>query len=119
MPFNIVCKVSTFKPIKLTIMAAINRCGWCTADPIYIHYHDSEWGVPHTTDSSLFELLVLESFQAGLSWFTILKKRENFRHAFDDFDFTKIANYDEEKVAKLMQDAGIIRHQKKNRSYYK
>lgn len=94
-------------------MAIKNRCAWCSSDPEYIHYHDSEWGVPHTTDSSLFELLVLESFQAGLSWITILKKRENFRNAFDDFDFNKIATYEEEKIDELMQDASIVRNRMK------
>lgn len=109
----IVHKVSIFKPTKLTILTSISRCGWCSSDPAYIHYHDTEWGVPHTTDSSLFELLVLESFQAGLSWITILKKRKNFHDAFDGFDYTKIANYKEEKVNELMQDAGIVRNRKK------
>lgn len=90
-----------------------NRCGWCTSDPVYITYHDSEWGVPVKDDKLLFEMLVLESFQAGLSWITILKKREDFRSAFDGFDYKKIANYTEAKVEELMQNKGIIRHRKK------
>lgn len=89
------------------------RCGWCTTDPLYIAYHDSEWGEPIKDDNYLFEMLVLESFQAGLSWITILKKRENFRNAFDGFDLVKIANYDAKKVEELMQDSGIIRNRRK------
>ena len=91
----------------------IRRCSWAGNDEIYIKYHDEEWGVPTHDDHELFEMLVLESFQAGLSWITILKKRENFRKAFDDFDVEKVAGYDEEKVEKLRQDAGIIRHKGK------
>ncbi|HLS12400.1 MAG TPA: DNA-3-methyladenine glycosylase I [Flavobacteriaceae bacterium] len=90
-----------------------NRCGWCTSDPVYITYHDSEWGVPVKDDKLLFEMLVLESFQAGLSWITILNKRDNFRKAFDSFDYKKIAKYDKSKVESLMQDKGIVRNRKK------
>ena len=90
-----------------------NRCNWVTNDEVYIKYHDEEWGVPMHDDRDLFELLVLESFQAGLSWITILKKRENFKKAFDDFDVSKVANYDEDKVNELRENEGIIRHKGK------
>ena len=89
------------------------RCGWCEGDDFYEAYHDEEWGVPLYEDDRLFEFLILETFQAGLSWITILRKRENFRKAFDNFDFKKIANYSEEKIAELMQDSGIIRNKLK------
>lgn len=92
------------------------RCGWCLSDPIYVKYHDEEWGAPVHDDKLLFEFLVLESFQAGLSWLTILKKRENFRKAFSNFDVKKVAKYDEKKYEALMQDAGIIRNQLKIRA---
>lgn len=90
-----------------------NRCAWCEKDDLYRNYHDEEWGVPVYDDRKIFEFLVLESFQAGLSWHTILKKRENFRSVFDDFNYKKIAHYSEEKVEELMQDAGIIRNRLK------
>lgn len=86
------------------------RCAWCEKDDLYRDYHDTEWGNPVYDDATLFEFLVLETFQAGLSWYTILKKRENFRKAFDQFDYTKVALYGEDKIAILMQDAGIIRN---------
>ena len=89
------------------------RCEWCLKDPIYIEYHDKEWGVPIKDDALLFEFLVLESFQAGLSWLTVLKKRENFRKAFANFDAKKIAKFDAKKIEALMQDAGIIRNRLK------
>lgn len=89
------------------------RCAWCGNDELYQKYHDEEWGKPVYDDETIFEFLVLESFQAGLSWITILKKRENFRKAFDNFDYRKIANYLEEKVDELMQDSGIIRNRLK------
>lgn len=92
------------------------RCAWCLSDPIYVKYHDEEWGHPVHNDKMLFEFLVLESFQAGLSWLTILKKRENFRKAFADFDVKKVAKFDEKKYKALMQDAGIIRNQLKIRA---
>lgn len=92
------------------------RCGWCLSDPIYVAYHDKEWGKPVRDDRLLFEFLVLESFQAGLSWLTILKKRENFRKAFAQFDAKKVAKYDEKKYEALMQDAGIIRNHLKIRA---
>ena len=89
------------------------RCSWAGDDETYIRYHDEEWGVATHDDRELFEMLVLESFQAGLSWITILKKRENFRKAFDDFDVEKVAGYGDEKVEELRQDEGIIRHKGK------
>ncbi|WP_310595269.1 DNA-3-methyladenine glycosylase I [Flavobacterium sp.] len=93
-----------------------NRCKWCVGIPIYEAYHDHEWGVPVYDDQKLFEFLILETFQAGLSWITILKKRENFRLAFDQFDYQKIALYNETKIQELLQDSGIIRNQLKVRS---
>jgi DNA-3-methyladenine glycosylase I len=92
------------------------RCSWCGEDPLYVAYHDEEWGVPVRDDALLFEFLTLETFQAGLSWITVLRKRENFRKAFDDFDYKKIANYSEGKIASLLQDAGIIRNKLKVRA---
>ena len=86
------------------------RCGWCEKDDLYRNYHDTEWGNPVYDDAKLFEFLILETFQAGLSWYTILCKRENFRKAFDNFDYKKIANYDQNKVESLLQDAGIVRN---------
>lgn len=89
------------------------RCRWVTDDPIYIKYHDEEWGNPVKDDRKLFEFLVLESAQAGLSWITVLNKRENYRKAYDDFDFEKIALYDDDKVDELLRDQGIIRNKLK------
>ncbi len=89
------------------------RCSWCGDDPLYVAYHDNEWGVPAYDERKLYEFLLLETFQAGLSWITVLRKRENFRKAFDNFDYHKIANYSEEKIASLLQDAGIIRNKLK------
>ena len=89
------------------------RCGWCGNDPLYIEYHDTEWGVPVYNDDKLFEFLILETFQAGLSWITILKKRENFRIAFDNFDYNKIAKYNEAKFEELINNSGIIRNKLK------
>ncbi|HIP35811.1 MAG TPA: DNA-3-methyladenine glycosylase I [Crocinitomix sp.] len=91
----------------------IKRCNWCGTDPLYIDYHDNEWGVPVYDDNKLFEFLVLETFQAGLSWITILKKRENFRTAFNQFDYRKIANYDDKKYHELLTNKGIIRNKLK------
>jgi DNA-3-methyladenine glycosylase I len=91
----------------------IQRCHWVNDDQIYIDYHDDEWGVSLHDDDKLFEFLILEGFQAGLSWITILKKRENFRKAFDNFKALKIVKYDEQKVEELMQDSGIIRNRLK------
>lgn len=93
-----------------------NRCPWPGNDPLYINYHDLEWGNPVFDDEKLFEFLILESFQAGLSWITILKKREHFRGAFDQFNYKKIARYDESKVNELLGNAGIIRNKLKIRS---
>lgn len=89
------------------------RCPWPKQDPLYIAYHDEEWGVPEYDDRALYEKLVLDGFQAGLSWITILRKRENFRKAFDGFEPEKIARYTPKKVEKLMQDAGIVRNRAK------
>lgn len=89
------------------------RCGWCLNSPIYVEYHDKEWGKPVHDDKVLFEFLVLESFQAGLSWLTILRKRENFRKAFSNFDVKKVAKYDQRKFDELMQNEGIIRNRLK------
>jgi DNA-3-methyladenine glycosylase I len=89
------------------------RCGWCLSSDLYKKYHDEEWGVPVYDDQKLFEFLLLETFQAGLSWITILNKRENFRKAFDNFDYKKIANYSEDKIQELLLDAGIIRNKLK------
>lgn len=86
------------------------RCGWCEKDDLYRNYHDNEWGKPVYDDQTIFEFLILESFQAGLSWYTILKKRENFKNAFDNFDYQKIAQYQQEKIEALLNDEGIIRN---------
>jgi DNA-3-methyladenine glycosylase I len=91
----------------------LHRCPWPGEDPIYVAYHDQEWGVPEYDDRALFEKLILDGFQAGLSWITILRKRDNFRKAFDDFDPAKIARYSDKKVAALMNDAGIVRNRAK------
>jgi DNA-3-methyladenine glycosylase I len=90
-----------------------SRCKWAGPEQIYLDYHDYEWGVPVYDDRTLFEFLILEGAQAGLSWITILKKRENYRRAFDNFDPSKIANYDEKKIEELLQDPGIIRNRRK------
>jgi DNA-3-methyladenine glycosylase I len=90
-----------------------NRCGWCQGDALYEAYHDQEWGVPVYDDATLFEFLILETFQAGLSWITILRKRENFRKVFDNFDYKKIVTYNQVKIDSLLQDAGIIRNKLK------
>jgi len=92
------------------------RCDWATTDPLYIAYHDNEWGVPLHDEQQLFEFLILETFQAGLSWITVLKKRNNFRVAFDNFDYKKVALYGEDKYEGLLQNAGIIRNKLKIRS---
>jgi DNA-3-methyladenine glycosylase I len=92
------------------------RCGWCGTDPLYVAYHDLEWGVPVHDDRALFEFLVLEGAQAGLSWITILRKREHYRAAFDGFDPTVVANYGEERISELLADPGIVRNRQKVRS---
>ena len=89
------------------------RCDWCKGDRLYEDYHDNEWGVPIYDDETLFEFLILETFQAGLSWITVLRKRENFRKAFDDFNYQLIAKYEQPKIDILLQDAGIIRNRLK------
>jgi DNA-3-methyladenine glycosylase I len=89
------------------------RCPWAGSDPLYLAYHDEEWGTPLRDDRRLFEMLILEGFQAGLSWITILRKRENFRRAFDGFDPEKVAAYGEEKVARLLADPAIVRNRAK------
>lgn len=97
-------------------MSTRTRCGWVNEDPLYVAYHDEEWGVPVRDDRRLFEMLVLEGAQAGLSWYTILKKREAYRRAFDGFDPECVACYDDEKVASLLQDPGIVRNRLKVRA---
>ena len=97
-------------------MAEKIRCKWCVGIDIYEKYHDEEWGVPFYDDQKIFEFLILETFQAGLSWITILRKRENFKLAFDHFDYKKISLYSEDKVQELLKNAGIIRNQLKIRS---
>ncbi|MGC6431917.1 MAG: DNA-3-methyladenine glycosylase I [Jejuia sp.] len=94
-------------------MSKKHRCGWCEGDTLYEAYHDEEWGVPVYDDDTLFEFLILETFQAGLSWITVLRKRENFRSAFDNFDYKKIASYNQEKIDKLLENVGIIRNKLK------
>ena len=94
-------------------MKTITRCAWCEKDDLYRKYHDEEWGKPVYDDATIFEFLVLETFQAGLSWYTILSKREHFREAFDQYDYQKIANYPEEKLATLLENPGIIRNKLK------
>ncbi len=89
------------------------RCGWVSGEPIYIAYHDEEWGVPNGDSRALFEKIILEGFQSGLSWITILRKREHFRLAFDDFDAEKMASYGPEKIGALLGDPGIIRNRQK------
>ena len=91
----------------------LKRCPWPKQDPIYVAYHDEEWGVPEYDDRALYEKLVLDGFQAGLSWITILRKRENFRKAFDDFAPEKVARYPKRKIESLMKDAGIVRNRAK------
>ncbi|MFB1050130.1 DNA-3-methyladenine glycosylase I [Paraliobacillus sp. JSM ZJ581] len=94
----------------------MKRCDWVNDDPLYINYHDHEWGIPEYDEKKLFELLILEGAQAGLSWYTVLKKRAHYQKVFDQFDPTKIAHYSEQKVEQLLQDPGIIRNKLKIRS---
>jgi DNA-3-methyladenine glycosylase I len=89
------------------------RCGWCSADPLYVAYHDEEWGVPSHDDRHLFEMLVLEGAQAGLSWITILRKRQNYREAFDNFDVKRVARYTPARIDKLLANPGIVRNRLK------
>lgn len=100
-------------PIMPRAPSPPSRCPWCGTDPLYVAYHDVEWGRPVADDRRLFEKLCLEGFQAGLSWITILRKREHFRAAFDDFDFEVVARYTPRKVERLLADAGIVRHRGK------
>lgn len=95
---------------------ALVRCSWAGSDPLYQRYHDSEWGVPVRSDRKLFEFLILEGAQAGLSWITVLRKREAYRKAYDGFDFHKVAAYGEDKLRELLDDSGIIRNRLKIRS---
>ena len=101
---------------KIPTTKIINRCDWCGDDPLYQKYHDEEWGVPTFDDQTLFEFLILEGAQAGLSWITVLRKRENYRKAFHQFNPDKIARYSENKIQRLKLDAGIIRNELKIRS---
>ncbi|MFP4471160.1 MAG: DNA-3-methyladenine glycosylase I [Bacteroidales bacterium] len=94
-------------------MKQVNRCRWASANPVFFEYHDEEWGVPVHDDRKHFEYMLLDAFQAGLSWLTILRKRENFRKAFDDFDYARIAAYGNEKFDELLNDPGIIRNKLK------
>jgi DNA-3-methyladenine glycosylase I len=98
---------------------AKNRCGWCGVDPLYVRYHDREWGVPVRNDKKLFEFLVLEGAQAGLSWITILRKRDAYRRAFDEFDPERVARFDAQRVRKLLGDPGIVRNKLKVESAVK
>ncbi len=95
------------------------RCGWAGNDPLYMQYHDEEWGIPAHDDRHLFEMLCLEGAQAGLSWITILRKRENYRNAFDNFDATVIARYDDAKIAELLANPGIVRNKLKVNGFVK
>lgn len=101
------------KKTETTGQAGLRRCEWALGDPALLEYHDAEWGVPEHDDQKLFEFLVLEGVQAGLSWLTVLKKRENYRRAFDGFDPERISRYDTKKVRSLLADAGIIRNRAK------
>lgn len=94
-------------------MNTLTRCAWCGSDPIYLAYHDTEWGVPLHDETALFEFLILEGAQAGLSWLTVLKKREGYRRAFHGFDVEHIAHYGDEDVARLLADPGIVRNRLK------
>jgi DNA-3-methyladenine glycosylase I len=98
---------------KIVHSDGLPRCPWPKLDPLYVAYHDEEWGVPEYDDRALYEKLVLDGFQAGLSWITILRKRENFRRAFDNFEPAKIARYTPKKIERLMADAGIVRNRMK------
>jgi DNA-3-methyladenine glycosylase I len=104
---------STMTKPAITHADGKKRCPWPGEDPFYVAYHDTEWGVPEYDDRALYEKLILDGFQAGLSWITILRKRDNFRKAFDDFQPEKIARYSEKKVHALMNDAGIVRNRSK------
>ena len=96
--------------MQSTEFQARQRCAWCSSDPLYLAYHDYEWGVPLHDERRLFEMLILEGAQAGLSWLTILRKREGYRRAFDGFDPERIARYGEQDIARLQADSGIVRN---------
>ena len=98
---------------KAKVKGQVARCWWCGTDPLYVRYHDEEWGKPVKDDNRLFEKMCLEGFQAGLSWLTILRKRENFRRAFADFDIDTVARFTARDVSRLLKDEGIIRHRGK------
>lgn len=100
-------------PNGLTTLAAVARCGWCGQDPLYVRYHDREWGFPVHDDTRLFETLSLEGFQSGLSWLTILRKREHFRRAFAGFEIDRVARFGASDIRRLLADAGIVRHRGK------
>ncbi len=100
-------------PAHLLKADGLTRCFWCASDPLYVRYHDTEWGFPVRDDRRLFEKITLEGFQSGLSWLTILRKRENFRAAFDQFDVEKVARYTSRKVEQLLRNEGIVRHRGK------
>lgn len=100
-------------------MSEVKRCEWCEGDPLYIRYHDKEWGVPLHRDKKLFEFLILEGVQAGLSWITVLRKREAYRRELDQFDFNKIALYSEKKLAALLKNPELIRNRLKMRALVK
>jgi DNA-3-methyladenine glycosylase I len=102
-----------FRAFRKGLELTVTRCGWVSEDPIYLAYHDEEWGVPNGDSRALFEKIILEGFQAGLSWITILRKREHFRRVFDNFEADKIASYGPEKKGALMGDPGIIRNRLK------
>lgn len=104
---------------KTPTTATKKRCWWCGDEPLYVAYHDTEWGVPLHDDQSLFEFLCLEGAQAGLSWITILKKRDNYRRAFDNFDADKIARYSDARIAKLLANPGIVRNKLKVNGFVK
>lgn len=106
-------KVARDQSVNLVTMPDRIRCAWCSSDPAYIAYHDTEWGIPSHDEHHLFEMLCLEGAQAGLSWLTILKKREGYRRAFDRFEASKMARYTEARKAKLLLDSGIVRNRLK------
>ena len=105
--------VSDPRPIPRQDHGPPRRCGWCSADPLYIAYHDAEWGVPSHDDRHLFEMLILEGAQAGLSWITILRKRQNYREAFDNFDLNRVARYTPARIETLLANPGIVRNRLK------
>lgn len=111
--------MTTIPKSKLKVQPNQTRCGWCGTDELYVDYHDNEWGVPEHDDQKLLEKIILDGAQAGLSWITILRKREGYRNAFDHFDAEKVARYNAKKIESLMQDAGIVRNRLKVESAVK